>query len=320
MSNRPGEHITGLEWKAYDIPVQVISKDDTRQAFVEIDGTLPRTDVNLVYGQRSVPLTPNGTGGASFSQKVPLNGKITLLAYSMVDDYGRTQEERIALVFPKWKTFSTPKAKRPKQKILANAGLALSYENYQEPTQSLAMTEWALTGKATLGYVLTPNKWELSGNIFGNLIPIIHQPHSLDSALWYGLNARVGYRLPFENKDVNLWVSTGWYAWGMYVADSSYGVASLNGPQLFLNARITPPGSRVGWVYVKWASITDFAQGLISFKNRELAGGAGISVSKPGAKHPVSVSVDVADAKYVSGDYSTAFHLLSAGVGFGVGL
>ena len=333
ISNRPGEHIGGLTWKTFDVPVRVEKNGDERRAFVDLSGTVDRQDANLVHDEQSIPLTPNPEGtGATFSQPVPLKGKITGLTLFSVDPYGQTQTERAVLVFPKWQKFNLPVTEQDKvnKRFLWSAGLGVSYLDYNEPG-NIQLSEYALTGKVNVVYLLKPHQWELGGNAFVNLVPVTYSPSDRASARWWGINGRVGYHLPIESvPSTSFWLMTGWYFWGMFVnADpsSTYGVSYLGGPQIFVTARITPPGQKAKWVYLKFASIQDHLS-IFSTTNRELAAGGGTEISERGAKHPVSLTLDIAEAKFagtqtdsVTGLISdVSFRLFSLTAGVSVGL
>ena len=331
ISNRPGEHVTGLTWKNFNFPVHIDQKGDERRAYVQLQGALDRTDSDLVFNDQRIPIQPNAEGtGATFSQSIQLTGKITLLQYHFVDPYGQTQTEKVVVVFPDWSKFNLPsKGSRPPRRWLMSAALGLSYENYSEPG-NIQMTEFALTPKFNIVYLLKPNEWELGANTFVNALPFDNSPSNRAEARWWGINGRVGYRLPINSiPSTNVWLMTGWYAWGMYVnADQAdtYGIAYLGGPQIFLTARITPAGKKASWVYLKYASIQDHLA-IFSLTNRELAIGAGMEISERGAKHPVSLTLDYANAQAtvattdnLGNPITQSFNLDSLTLGVSVGL
>lgn len=330
-SNRPGEQIAGLQWSAYTLPIFVLKDGDQRQAVVQLHGKIDRTDINLVSKDRSIPIESNPDGTGSFTQNVVLTGKITLLTYFTVDPYGHTQQENVAMIFPDWKNFRLPLTKNlgPMRRILTSAGLGLTHESYNEPG-GISLSENTTTGKFSIVYLLDPGKWELGGNLFTNLLTLSHSPDDREAARWYGINGRIGYRLPVSIPSTSLWLMTGWYMWGMLVpsdpagAQNDYGIAFLTGPQIFVTARITPPHQHAGWIYLKLASISD-PSSPFSLVNRELAGGGGIALSDAGVPHPLSLTVDFADAKYGKkyadlAQGPVSFHLFSLSLGVSVGL
>lgn len=334
ISNRPGEHAAGLTWKTFDVPVRVESSNGERRAFADLSGAIDRTDANIVHNDQGVALTPNPEGnGASFTLPVILTGKITPITLFAVDPYGQAQPEKAVLVFPNWTKFNLPVTAQQKnnKRFLWSFGIGLSYENYNE-SGTVQLTEYAITPKVNLVYLLKPHEWELGANTFINAFPVNYttNPAGLTYAHWWGINGRVGYRLPIDSVPAtNFWVMTGWYVWGMIVSapsDQTYGVTYLGGPQLFLTARITPAGKRAMWVYAKYATI-DSSVGVFSSTNREIAGGGGFEISERGAKHPVSLTLDIADAKYSGfqtdpngNPIPVSFSLFSTTLGVSVGL
>ena len=319
ISNHPGESIGALKWDSYKLPVRIETSGEKSRALVDLHGTLQSADENLVFRRRQLPLLPqNGGTSSSFSVSVELHAEVSLFNFTTVDPYGRTQKEKVAVIFPDWQRFANP----PKVRwFLSSAGLALSDLHYQE-ANVIDMSELALTGKLNVAFRLDPHDWELGGNVFATLLPVpIVIPDGRPAARWYGFNGRIARRLPIDSVPATeFWLMTGWYMWGMIVnapAESSYGVAYLGGPQLYLDARITPPGKRASWIYLKYASISKGLQ-IFSTSNREWAFGAGREISGYGKKHPWSLTLDMSDAQFA--DDTHMLHLVSFNLGVSVGL
>jgi hypothetical protein len=149
------------------------------------------------------------------------------------------------------------------------------------------------------------------------LLPVLHSPDSIVSARFYGANARAGWQLPFSPGGLAFTLSAGWYFWGMLVPGSAFGVSFLSGPQLFLLARGNLKDGRVYSIYLKFAPIS--AGFTPSFSNRELAAGGAYPLSKAGAAHPLSLTLDFADAAFTSADGLNSLRLTSASLGVQMG-
>ena len=70
-----------------------------------------------------------------------------------------------------------------------------------------------------------------------------------------------------------------------------------------MTARITPPGKRAGWIYVKYASIQKAASGDFLHDESRIGFRGGIEVSERGVKHPVSLTFDFANAQCIRDQY-----------------
>ena len=191
---------------------------------------------------------------------------------------------------------------------------------YAESIRSnVAFTETGITGKLNVGYELISRRLDAGLNMFATLLPLTNSSNNppVYSARWYGLNGRVGYRLPLDLDATILSVMAGWYFWGMIVpacqgndCDSSstigippYGVQSLGGPQAFLRMRRAPIGRRPFSIYLKYAFIQDTPTS-VSTQNREIAIGGGYQLSSPGEHKPFTLTMDLSQAQFSNIDHA----------------
>jgi hypothetical protein len=215
------------------------------------------------------------------------------------DETGRASEYSVVY---------TPRI-QPKRFFLS-AGLGVTHYSYQETLPNLDLTQISLTGKVNLGVRLIPKALDLAFNFFGNIVSLKNSPTEFSDgtkippARFYGLNGRIGYRLPFDMGANELFFLTGWYFWGMRVPGldetSTYGIKSLNGPQLFfmfVNSQADKAGF---WIYSKFALIADQFS-LLGLSNRELAVGGGVELSAR-AKKPFAITLDIAHAQFSNVD------------------
>ena len=319
LSDRVGERIEGLVWSASEYPVERVQMGDTARFVVHLRGNIKSPKDRTLLFEENLIQFDNENG--DFNYVLPLAGEVTTGQFFSVSPYGKVEREKVVLVFPGWQKFVEQGGER--KPYLFGAGASLTYLNYQEQGQgySAAVTEMGLTVKGNASYQLISNQVELGANAFLTAVPIMlsNSPSGLSSARWYGINGRVGFRLPIESATSSYWLMTGWYFWGMLVSNTSlattYGVASLGGPQVFLSGRYVLSNGHPAYVYLKYASITDIANtGIFSFSNVEYAGGAGYTVSQPGSSRSWVASIDAANAQFSGGGQS--FQLLSLSVGF----
>lgn len=212
------------------------------------------------------------------------------------DEYGGLTEYHVLYV---------PKIK-PKR-FYMSAGLGVTVYDYKERATSVNLSQTSLTAKVNAGYRLIPKLLDVAFNFFGNVFTLAHSPTTfaatgfeLPPAYFYGLNGRLGYRLPVGLGATEFMFLSGWYFWSMRVnaksPDSLYGLKSLNGPQLFFMAINSPQGKRGGYAYIKLALISDRFN-LQDINNREIAIGGGYELSKFNSK-PLSATLDIAHTRF----------------------
>jgi hypothetical protein len=173
----------------------------------------------------------------------------------------------------------TPEAER---KLLLSASLGVSSIRYQEIPGSNSLTEIGLTGKFSARYPVYKRSLYANGSAYVTLLPLTHSPASQPASRFYGINARMGYRLPVD-MGANEWsFLAGWYVWGMLVSPTTYGTKMVVGPQFFINYSYLQAGHRAWDAYVKWAPISKSISFNLS-SNRELAFGVAYELSRPEA-------------------------------------
>ncbi|MBI2604457.1 MAG: hypothetical protein HYW49_00090 [Deltaproteobacteria bacterium] len=215
----------------------------------------------------------------------------------------------------------TPKI--PPQRFYASAGVGPTvYKTYRESATGVNLTQYSMTGKVSAGYRLIPKVLDVAFNMFGNLFTLSHSPTAfpdgseLPPARFYGINGRIGYRLPIDLGATEFLFLTGWYFWGMTVTApspaSTYGVKQLNGPQLFFMVSRTAKGQIGYWGHTKLALISDRVR-LNDIRNREIAIGGGVQLSAK-QKNPFALTLDIAHARFFNDDNGMTLLSISVGV------
>lgn len=240
------------------------------------------------------------------------------VVYSRAILEGGTADENGGLT--EYAILYTPKI--PPQRFYASVGAGPTiYKSYKERATGVNLTQYSMTGKVSAGYRLVPGLLDVALNMFGTLLTLHHTPGNfadgsvLPPATFYGINGRLGYRLPIALGATEFQFLTGWYFWGMKVNASSqtsvYGVKQLNGPQLFFMASHSPKGKIGYWGYAKLALISDGVR-LNQINNREIAVGGGVQLSAK-QKNQLALTLDIAHARFFNAD--NAMTLLSFSVG-----
>lgn len=210
------------------------------------------------------------------------------------------------------------------KRFFMSAGLGASYLKYTESPSAVNLTEIGLTGKFSASYVLKPRKWDIGGNVFGTIVSLSDSitpatiqvkgtPKATEAARFFGINGRIGYQLPSENKSLIFKILFGTYLWGMSVPGDTYGIKTLFGPQLFLTSAFIQKDGSSHYAYVKFAPIAETF--TVSLNNREFALGGGYQVGKLGRKNPIHLTLDLASTSISTTSEGISMTLLSASLG-----
>lgn len=211
--------------------------------------------------------------------------------------------------------------KRPKRARF-NIGMGGSFYQYSEQSLFLTLNQKSLTMKIDFGYKLIPGVLDFGFNTFGNVFHFDYTPRNLkddspiNPAYFYGVNGRLGYRLPIDLGATEFSFMTGWYLWGMQVSaknvKSLYGIKNLSGPQLFLMASHMPKGHRGIWAYVKGAFVSSTI-GISEFKNNEIASGFGFQIQRD-VPRPLAITVDAARMRYIDKGGGISLRSITVGI------
>lgn len=198
------------------------------------------------------------------------------------------------------------------KRLSFSLGVAASLINYKESASRLTLQETGLTGKISGTYILIPSLLDVAMSSYITLLPLSHSPSSVDAARFYGVNGRLGYRLPVGIGAMDLSFLVGWYFWGMIVKEvpvtirgqtvmrGQYGI-QLNGPQLFINLRSNQRNHRMYGGYIKYAPLSN-GSSYVNVTNREIALGALYQLNSPRAAQVWLITLDLAQVKFERSD------------------
>lgn len=260
------------------------------------------------------PREAAGTGWVRYRVKRPAldagsaaKPGLTTLAQFTLTDPEQKSEVHALLAFP-----STDKPRR----WIASASLGVTTMLYNEEPDTRNLTELGITAKANASFSILPRTLDVGANGFFTLVPFLldRAPPETPPTRSYGINGRLGYRVPIDAWGADYFVMAGWYFWGMLVPDNSYGLAFLTGPQIFLTLRKPLPHGQSFAVYFKLAPMSD--AWTFKLSNRELAFGGSFS---PGWKilgRGVSFTLDIANAAFQSELVNNSIQMTTFSLGF----
>ncbi len=194
------------------------------------------------------------------------------------------------------------------------AGLSLTSVSYsQSDSQTLYQLTPSLKGSAR--YVLVPHQWDLGVSGYTTTLPLISST-SAGALLFYGLNARAGYRLILP--EYPEWVFT--FSGGLYVLSTigrtDIGYSGVFGPQAFPSAQYTFSTGEKLVGYLKFSPVAT-AVSELRFDSNEFAFGFDFTPVAPKegffAQYPISYALDFSFLSLKTGNLSASSHTVGAG-------
>lgn len=200
------------------------------------------------------------------------------------------------------------------RRFRAGSRLSWTLLRYSEDAGSVGFNEVALTAQGHLGYKLWPDVLDVDLSGYINLLPVYHSASDVPAARFFGINTRLGYRLPMSLGSWEWSFLGGLYVWSMIVPGGNYGLSYLAGPQVFIQARDHQEGHRAFAFYVKFAPIGE-STGEFSLRNREIAAGGSYQINSPAAARPLSLTLDLSHARYFSIEQNNGMKLATVSLG-----
>ncbi len=295
------KRIKNLDVKTEDIKIEKKKKSDPPEWTINLNGTFNREDWGLVI-QESEALFDSEN---EFSLTLPISEESSEIRVVAIGPLGQTESETLTLVAPKILFKKTPPPPPEKVEVEMkpdfiysgfSSSLGLSIISYTE-TGITPLSETALTGKISYGRALPWRRWDWGVNSFLTLLPLTASKSP--SARFLGVNARVGYTLPFIQEPWKVSILGGFYYTTMIVnlanltAVEKFGFSNMLGPQLFPTVRRRLNNGQTVSGYLKFSPVSG-GPFLLGVANREI--GLGMTYSRPVGKneHPLSVGIDLA--------------------------
>lgn len=198
-------------------------------------------------------------------------------------------------------------------------GMGITSYSYsdEQPAGNVSLNAIALTLKAGVAYHLS-KRWDLGLSAFGNLLNLSSSitPSTYPAARFIGINLRAGWTL-VSGPRFSFKLSPGWYYWGMFVSDSSYGIARAMGPQIFLMSQFSISKNKFMTAYLKFAPVSSSLSAL-SFSSRELAVGLTYPLSSNRSRYQWSISLDASQLTIGEAISDTKPSLTTISLGAGV--
>lgn len=305
-----GTSPTDVSLDSKSIELEEPDADEEQPAIAKIKGLHAGKNKNLLWTIRYVRPTPEG----EFELRIPVEGRVTPIVLTAIDDYGQTEKISFELLFDDWDIYL--KEVLAKQNPLTtgkvSVGIGPTTVSYQE-TGIADYSSIVLTGKANYTRMLFSPKWSVGVSGYVTLIPITENYEA--SARFLGLNFRLGYNFLSIPPPWKLSLLVGSYYATMFVKGNTFGFENVNGPQIYpLVQRMLNKGKSVRG-YFKLSPLSTNSAGL-SFASRELAFGVEyVFFNKRGKTR--SVGFDYSDFLVSLPDQTLAAKTISLSVSYG---
>jgi hypothetical protein len=273
--------------------------------FARLSGEFTQAGSKFVILDRVV--TPENSN--KFDVLVPLVDPHTALTVYSINDFGKPDEGTLQLDV----TQNTWDEIHAKSRWSINAGLGLSSIHYTQ-TNVAELNQLTVTAKGSVSKTISSNhRWDFALSGYLGLLPL---SDNLDSGLrFFGINARVGYILPWLKKPWQLGIAGGYYVVSTY-GSADLGFSNVSGPQVYPTLRYYFNNRSFIATYIKYSPIISGAKAL-PFANRELAFGMAYG-RELANKHALSLTVDYASLRLLLDSVEADTGSLSFGLSYSI--
>lgn len=255
---------------------QLKSKDQkSLRPFVVIKGKLLGAKSNLLINGKTIVEGGKNQGDIPFEATLPIQQRLTYAVLTLINFKGEITRERIRLKVENWKKVASgPNGSKTNRLSL---GLGVTQLTYSQ-TDLESYSALLITPKVSYALRIT-EKFDFGVNLFYNAYTLSSNRSDGVEARFLGINARVGYRIPFGQSSWSLSLLGGIYYLTMMVDNREFGFRNIVGPQFFpvLRGGLGRNGSI--YLYGKYSPVSTSIFGFRSLDSREIAGGAGYSHS-----------------------------------------
>ena len=306
----PGVKINDLKWKNEFIRVRDESSKQNQRYIIILAGSFKREGWQLTLNQK--PIKRNEVGG--FVDEEIITKEKRTFEFVATGPEGKTEKEKIVVQGPMW---DPPKKKtevlQAPKRLFIVPGLGVSSITAKE-TAIPNYSTIALTAKMSINYLLIPRKVDLRVSFFLTALQLTKNEEI--TARYLGVNARVGYILPFVELPWAVSLYGGWYYTTTFVQANAFGYKNLSGPQIYPSVvRAFPNGDALAW-YFKFSPVAGSLK-LLSMSDREIASGlAYIHPLKNG--HVLSGSFDYSDIQLIFNGINSQTDSLTLGASYGL--
>lgn len=288
FSGTSAQSIQGLSLSEGPLEVRVENQGSPDQKVVAIlKGSFDRKDWALIGSRKLVIVSRSHNGKVSFSTAVPLTGRQTVLRlWGVGPNYNEFERAAVVISYPQFVRGSQAVSEIPSLGEHWNIGLGLTTISYTQ-TSFAGINEVALTPKILYQEPLSDN-WDIGGSVFMTAATLSTSQSGV-SASFLGVNARIGYRLPFIPSPFSLSIATGLYYTTMFTSGETFGFQNMIGPQVFPVLRLDLSHGNSMGAYFKYSPVT--SPSSVGFASHEFATGLAYTHLLPGG-HSVSVTFD----------------------------
>lgn len=305
--------ITEAQLSASDI--EVYKEPDPTDKKLErtgynVTGKYTHQDWTLLLDNKKVELSSD----KKFKIKVVATGKITTVKLIEIGPAGQIKKETIRFVYDDWQP-SKPQSTAMKR-FSFSPGMNFSFLNYSE-TGVGVFSEKAITTKAAIVYFFPPSM-DVGASFYFTTVPV-GSSMSGTTARFLGVNARVGYVLPFVKEPWRVSLLGGVYYTTMFVSNDQFGFRNMAGPQIFPAARVKINKTDIISGYFKFSPVASGFQ-FSSLANREMAiGFAYVHALKNSQSFSVTLDISTLDLVLTSSVVNKTINISSTSISIGGG-
>jgi len=170
--------------------------------------------------------------------------------------------------------------------------LGVTYVSYTQ-TGVAPYRGWVVTGAVALSYRLRRPALDFGINTYYTVLPFSEAWPNM-TMRFFGMNGRVGGRLPWLSEPWTLKLMVGGYFATVFVTNNRYGYANIGGPQIYpMVIRVLSGGHSLSG-YLKFSPIMDGIS-VLGLASREIAGG--LALVWQAAPRSIRLGLDISELR-----------------------
>jgi hypothetical protein len=222
---------------------------------------------------------PLSEADGSFQFDVFVARPKSLLTLTAVDPYGKISTVEVLLTVRDWdgtqrEILALTEKRHPSKRFHWNLAVGITHLDYSR-TELTDVSSLLLSTHAAAEYWLAPGRWNLELSGYYTPVALTTSPSGY-SIEFLGINARVGYVLPWIVAPWRLTLMAGAYYATTFTSSpvGGFGYLNIGGPEVYpVLSRTLSSGARVN-TYFKFSPVSDDFT-ILTLANREIAAGLG---------------------------------------------
>lgn len=282
--------IAGLTLDTNPTPVIIAHQREGRALTATLRGTFIRPEWSLIYKYHAGLDSALVHADGSFEMQIFPTSNRTPISLKAVGPLGKVEATEITFVIDDWERVEKDWHKSLPKLYGFTPSLGFTGASYSQSGAS-DYSGLLLNVKLAYGRSFALSPWSISASAFTSFLALIANTSDVQPR-YLGLNARVGYVLPFPSRTWKASLMAGAYYATMFVTDHAFGYNNVSGPQLYPTLQKYFSNGDIGSIYMKYSPVSN-SLGFLNLGNREIA--SGVSWAHALGSRSYSFNLDLAN-------------------------